>query len=258
MPTIKENILKWNTDSIWEKGGEDWSSEWGSSERQWQSTIFPRLHHFVPVETILEIGPGFGRWTRFLKDLSKNLVIVDLSDKLIDACRKRFSSCDHITYHVNDGKSLDMIPDGSIDFVFSFDSLVFCEQDVIESYVDQLAKKLKTDGVGFIHHSNLGEYKTYFSIAGGLISLTSKVSNRLLLALLKLGIVEDDHWRAKSVTAKIFEECVEKAGMSCISQEIVNWRTTTRLIDCISIFTQTGSRWERPNKIVKNRDFAHA
>ena len=49
-----------------------------------------------------------------------------------------------------------MVEDGSIDFVFSFDSLVHVEADVLDAYLDQLARKLTPDGVGFIHHSNMG------------------------------------------------------------------------------------------------------
>ncbi len=56
-----------------------------------------------------------------------------------------------------------MVADGSIDFVFSFDSLVHAEEDVIRSYLDQLGQKLRPDGVGFLHHSNLGEYARYFA-----------------------------------------------------------------------------------------------
>ena len=31
-------------------------------------TIFPRIRECLPVGTILEIAPGFGRWTHYLKD----------------------------------------------------------------------------------------------------------------------------------------------------------------------------------------------
>ncbi|MBR8827309.1 MAG: hypothetical protein DSM107014_05285 [Gomphosphaeria aponina SAG 52.96 = DSM 107014] len=51
-----------------------------------------------------------------------------------------------------------MIPDDSIDLVFSNDSLVHAEADVIESYLAQLSLKLKVNGVGFIQHSNLGNH----------------------------------------------------------------------------------------------------
>ena len=89
---------------------------------QWYGSILPRISAFVPADTILEIAPGYGRWTAFLKDLCKRMIIVDLSEKCIDRCRQRFENLSHISYFVNDGKSLEMVVDGSVDFIFSFDS----------------------------------------------------------------------------------------------------------------------------------------
>jgi 2-polyprenyl-3-methyl-5-hydroxy-6-metoxy-1,4-benzoquinol methylase len=265
MPTIEENQRMWEAIYHWDQEGEEWSSAWGGSELQWLETIFPRLHAFVPTETILEIAPGFGRWTQYLKTLCKNLVVVDLSEKCIQACKERFSSYAHITYHVNDGKSLDMIPDGSIDLVFSFDSLVHAEEDVLQAYINQLARKLKRDGVGFIHHSNLGAYRTYSYSVGRATSLltsllTTKLPNSRKVSLLIERLKNLDHWRATSMTAEKFEDYVEKAGMQCIGQEIVNWghvetQATRRLIDCVSLFTLKDSIWARPNKVVRNRHF---
>jgi hypothetical protein len=51
-----------------------------------------------------------------------------------------------------------MIPDHSVDFAFSFDSLLHVEADLIEAYLNQLAVKLKPTGAGLIHHSNIGTY----------------------------------------------------------------------------------------------------
>jgi hypothetical protein len=48
-----------------------------------------------------------------------------------------------------------MIENGSIDFAFSFDSLVHAESDVMSSYAHELARVLKPGGVAFLHHSNL-------------------------------------------------------------------------------------------------------
>lgn len=250
MPTVEENKLYWNTSYDWRQRGEEWSLEWGGSDLEWYGTIFPRLHAFVPTETILEIAPGFGRWTEYLKDLCKNLVLVDLSEKCIQACKERFSSSTHITYYVNDGKSLDFIEDGSIDFVFSFDSLVHAENDVLEAYINQLARKLRQDGVGFIHHSNLGEYKSYFS----LIKKMRAHGRRLMEVCEKIRLVDRNEGRSMSMTARKFEKYVVKADMQCISQEIINWGTR-RLIDCISVFTQKGSIWMRTNKIMRNGEF---
>lgn len=248
MGTIEENIRLWDKDYNWRQAGDEWSSAWGGSDMEWYFTIFPRMHSFVPVDTILEIAPGHGRWTQFLTKLCKKLILVDLSENCIKACKERFREYSHISYFVNDGKSLKEIIDESIDFVFSFDSLVHAEDDVIESYLNQLARKMKQDSVGFIHHSNIGTYKTYFSLINRI------KNNKIKGCLIKFGIIEPCGGRAYSMTADKFRTYAEKAGFQCISQEIINWRTK-RLIDCISVFTKTGSHKYNKCKTLRNKDF---
>ena len=66
LPTIEENFDKWNDDASWHAGGEAWSRPWGDSSAQWYGCVYPRVRDFLPAATILEIAPGFGRWTEFL------------------------------------------------------------------------------------------------------------------------------------------------------------------------------------------------
>ena len=120
MPTIEENKHIYDVTYPWEQSGDEWSVAWGGTDMEWYGTILPRISKFVPAQRILEIGPGFGRWTQFLKDLCQDLVIVDLSEKCIDRCRERFAPYPSITYAVNDGKSLEVVPDNTVDFLFSF------------------------------------------------------------------------------------------------------------------------------------------
>lgn len=247
MPTVEQNLQLWNSIYGWTQQGEEWSSAWGGSEAQWLGAIFPRIRAFIPTDSILEIAPGFGRWTNFLKRWCSHLTIIDLAENCIKVCQQRFATDLHITYYVNDGKSLAMIPNSSIDFVFSFDSLVHAEADVIESYLNQLGQKLKPDGVAFIHHSNIGE----FSMSSHWIE---KIPAKLRELLTESGWLDRDHGRAHSMTAEIFEEYCDRADLQCIGQELVNWGTK-RLIDCFSVFTLRSSRWARPNKITRNRDF---
>jgi len=246
LPTIEENKSLWGDAQNWTNAGDEWSKSWGNAQSQWWFSIFPRLQEYVPTDRILEIAPGFGRWTQFLKNLCKELIVVDMSDLCILECKKRFSSSPNISYHVNDGKSLEMIPDDSIDFAFSFDSLVHAEDTILENYIEQLARKLKPNGVGFIHHSNLGEYKTF------VIRSSHKpisIINQKMFGL-------NAGWRAISMTASKFELFAEKAGMHTISQEKINWHTRPYfLIDSISVFTRKGSLWDRPNKILRNNRF---
>ena len=249
MPTIKENQQTWDADYEWIRQGEEWSSEWGGSEAQWFGAILPRIHAFVPTGTILEIAPGFGRWTNYLKEYCKHLVAIDLAENCIKACQQRFISDSHITYYVNDGKSLAMLENRSIDFVFSFDSLVHAEADVIKGYLNQLATKLKANGIGFIHHSNIGRYQQAFSVI-------EKIPHEMRDLIVNKIFLSPNHWRAASMTAKLFEDYCDNAGLQCIGQELVNWGNTDGLlIDCFSLFTPKNSIWSRPNKVIENSEF---
>src|SRR5262245_2252109 len=89
MPTVEQNRRIWNVRD-WTEGGEEWSSAWGDSSAQWQWTIFPRIAAFLPAGTILEIAPGYGRWTHYLKDYCDELIGVDLSRRCVRACQRRF------------------------------------------------------------------------------------------------------------------------------------------------------------------------
>jgi hypothetical protein len=46
-----------------------------------------------------------------------------------------------------------------------------------------------------------------------------------------------------------------QAGLSCVGQELINWAGGVILLDCISVVTLSQSRWDRPNRVVKNRLF---
>src|SRR5437899_2368601 len=111
MPTVEENKRTWNKTYDWEQTGSEWSAWWGGVDTQWYTTLLPRIHRYVPTGAVLEIATEFGRWTQFLKDLCRHLILVDVTEKCIQACKERFRDCSHIEYHVNDGKSLDFVGD---------------------------------------------------------------------------------------------------------------------------------------------------
>ncbi len=247
MPSIEENIKKWGETYDWPHRGDEWSAPWGGPDMQWYAMLLPRIHRFLPARRILEIAPGHGRWTHFLRDYADELMIVDLLDSCIDACRTRFSSDQNISYHVNDGKSLDMAPDSSVDFIFSFDSLVHVDDLVIEQYVKEIAKKLSKDGVAFIHHSNLGDY-------GFQIEYSKVPKLRALLRL--IGVLERNlHLRSSSMTAAKMADFCLASGLCCISQELVNWNTKSSLIDCFSTVVRNGSKWIREMRTFRNHSF---
>lgn len=229
----------------WKEAGEEWSQPWGSSAAQWAGAIFPRIRACLPAHTILEIAPGFGRWTDYLKDYCNELWAVDKSSACIDACRQRFGSHSHVRCVLNDGRSLSMIPDSSVDFVFSFDSLVHPDRNIVEEYLRQLGTKLKPGGKGFIHHSNFGEYVN---------SPRERLPKMLAKPLIKAKILDWAHHRNASMTAEIFRGLSQQNGLHCVSQELVNWRGR-RLIDCLSLFVRSDSAPENPTTLIRNPNF---
>lgn len=244
MASIRENKEMWDGAYDWAEHGDEWSGPWGSTEALWCWTLLPRIGRFVPAGTILEIAPGYGRLTNHLKDLCSKLVAVDLSTSCVEHCRDRFSGADHLSFHVNDGLSLDMVPDGSIDFAFSYDSLVHAESDVLEAYLAEIARKLTPDGVGFIHHSNIEQHLAHYEARDKI--------KRGRGVLERIGLFEaSDHWRGRSMSAKKFEQYATAAGLQCIGQELVNWGSR-RMIDCFSTFTRVGSKWSGTNVIIEN------
>jgi hypothetical protein len=245
MGDVADNLILWGSKD-WPDAGEEWSAWWGDTSAFWYGGILPRIHAFVPTGTILEIAPGYGRWTQYLRSLCDRLIVVDLAERCIDHCRRRFGEDGHIQYFVNDGRSLEMIEDRSVDFVFSFDSLVHAEVDVLESYLGQLSSKLTPNGVGFVHHSNIGRYRRTVRLAR---SLPPWVTTRLV----ERGLLPDlVAWRAESVTAEMFSKLCEGAGLRCVAQEQVSWRRGFYLIDAFSVVTPVGSSWDRTPRLKRN------
>ena len=251
MPTLEANRDHWSHGNRWLAEGDEWSGWWGTTEAQWWHTVLPRIHRHLPASTILEIAPGHGRWTQFLRKACDRLIVVDLSPPCIEHCRARFAADRHIEYFVNDGRSLDMVADGSLDFVFTFDSLVHVEADVIEAYLQALTRKLAVGGHAFIHHSNRGVYgptpvrlrRTLKRVFGW------RIGRRLGEPLLA------DHWRGENMTAALFRDQCRRTGLHCLSQELVNWGNRGKfLIDCFSVVTRSDGPAGTP-RVIENRWF---
>jgi cyclopropane fatty-acyl-phospholipid synthase-like methyltransferase len=224
---IEANKKLWDGDYNWCRGGDEWSEHFGSVSAEWQLFLYPRIRNYIKdCKSLLEIAPGFGRWTQFLKDMCRRYQGVELSESCTQFCKERFRRTNNkakMKFYTNDGKSLDMISDNSIDFCFSFDSLVHTDKDAMESYIAQLGKKLKIGAHAFIHHSNFAQYKE-----------------------------APTGWRSAEVDFLFVQDMCGKYGLHCVQQELVKWCNEFFFSDCISVIRRSDAAIKSPTRVFEN------
>jgi SAM-dependent methyltransferase len=212
VPTIGENRAIFER-YAWPEGGDEWSRQWGSSRMFFYGTVMPRVAAFVPCGHLLEIAPGYGRCTQFLLPLCRQLTGVDLAERCVRACAERFAAAPHARFVLGDGKSLPFLEDDSVDFAFSFDSLVHADAEALRGYLHELGRTLKPGAHAFIHHSNLGEY-----VDPGT----------------DLPTVPNPEFRDATVSAESARAWAAEASLACPAQELLNWHSP-HYTDCVSL-----------------------
>jgi SAM-dependent methyltransferase len=127
---------------------------------QWENIIFPIIKDFR-MDTTIDLACGHGRNSEKLKAHATTLHLVDINQSCIDACKERFQSEQRVKFffHKTEGNSLRSIEDRSVDLVYSWDSMVHFDKLIVKDYVLEIERVLKTGGIAFLHHSNLGSIR---------------------------------------------------------------------------------------------------
>jgi hypothetical protein len=103
----------------------------------------------------VEIGPGGGRWTRYLLAFKK-LYVVDYYSEMLDEVKRHFRR-PHVTFIKNNGVNFPGIEDHSIDYLFSFGTFVHLDTHLIEAYLGNMRRILKPGANVVIHYSDKGK-----------------------------------------------------------------------------------------------------
>ena len=110
------------------------------------------LPYVSPEHTAVEIGPGGGRWTRYLLDFKK-LYVVDYHAELLAELKKNFCK-PGMEFIKNNGTDFPGIPERSIDYLFSFGTFVHLDAPIIEIYLANMKKILKPGANAVIQYSD--------------------------------------------------------------------------------------------------------
>jgi ubiquinone/menaquinone biosynthesis C-methylase UbiE len=136
-------------------GGKFLGDEWGSPEGT--IGVFDRVlrPYLRPDATVIEIGPGGGKYTALVAPLCKSLICVDVSKKMLDRTKERLGGYSHVQYVKTSGK--DPLPPASqsVDFVFSIDCFVHLDMPDFYCNLREIHRVLKQRGVASIHFADL-------------------------------------------------------------------------------------------------------
>jgi phospholipid N-methyltransferase len=135
--------------------GGTYGLEWGDPDSV-APLRFIRSRYLLPYikadQCAVEIGPGGGRWTRYLLGFKK-LYVVDYYSELLDEVKRRFRR-PHVTFIKNNGTDFPGIEDHSVDYLFSFGTFVHLEAHLIEAYLSNMRRILKAGANVVIHYSD--------------------------------------------------------------------------------------------------------
>ncbi len=128
---------------------------WGDPENV-SPLIYVRQKYIFPYvnsdDDAVEIGPGGGRWTRYLLPFKK-LYAVDYHAELLEELKKNF---DHpnMSFINNNGVDFPGIADSSINYIFSFDVFVHLDTNLIGEYLKHIKRIAKPGANIIIHYSD--------------------------------------------------------------------------------------------------------
>ena len=110
------------------------------------------LPYVKPDQVALEIGPGGGRWTRYLLGF-RRLYIVDYHAELLEELCGAFDK-PNMEFIVNNGADFPGVPESSVDYVISAACFVHLELNIIQTYLGNIARILRPGGNVFITYSD--------------------------------------------------------------------------------------------------------
>lgn len=160
----------------------------------------------------MEVAPGHGRWSNVLAQRCRSVVLVDLSQSCIDACRERLANRVNVNYVVNDGRHLPGAAE-TIDFIWSFDSFVHMDPPVVGGYLDEFSRVLRQEGIAVIHHAGKRPLASPLRHWLRRIGRPGSVLERLVAQ----GRLRDSGNRS-DISAKSFAEMAEGAGLKVLFQ----------------------------------------
>src|SRR3954454_1860036 len=148
--SASENRRRWN-EWDWSHQGEEWNASMPWKEALIEDVMLPLI---PPGGTVLEIGPGAGRWSVVLAPRADKLIVVDVAQKPLEVVAERLNHAANLECLLSDGASLAGVADGTVDSIWAFDVFVHIRPRDQPAYLTEIARVLRPGGVAAIHHAD--------------------------------------------------------------------------------------------------------
>ena len=120
-------------------------------------TIQTKIFQFAKsnIYNSLEIGPGAGMFSKEFRSWRLNYFL-EVLPELEQKIRRRFNPAHnkYLKFYVTRKTECSNIPQGSCNFVFSWDTFVFFTQNHIQQYLHDIKRVLIPGGYCFIHYAD--------------------------------------------------------------------------------------------------------
>ena len=119
-----------------------------------EESIFYQMFSTLDLENVVELACGRGRHVPQYLKKAGHATLVDILEKNISYCQKRFPNENKISYYVNNGYDLHKLTADNYTSLFTYDAMVHFESIDVFNYLKETHRILKKGGKALFHHSN--------------------------------------------------------------------------------------------------------
>jgi ubiquinone/menaquinone biosynthesis C-methylase UbiE len=167
-------------------------------------------------DTVLDLGCGIGRVTRYVAPLCREVWAVDISPRMLELARSRLAGLANVRFALSNEASLPEPPTASVDFAYSLLTLQHVEREHAFALMREVRRVLRPGGVAHFTFPNLlsDEYLHAF------------------LHYVESGEANSNPARARFYTPEEIHRVVPAAGFEIVDFEVeVEIRVTCRAAD---------------------------
>lgn len=139
----------WDDDAFFQSGEDDYE--------RLVSGVF-KERHFSPIgKSMVELGCGAGRMTRSFAGRFERVLALDISSEMLNRARSLQPLAGNVEWVLSNGADLSSVPNGSVDFVFSYLVLQHLpHEELVRKYISEMFRVLCGGGLCLFQFNGTG------------------------------------------------------------------------------------------------------